>query len=87
MGSLLLLQKSKRKAGPTERMNDHDLPTFSEVLATHFQRLREWMKPDRDDHLALSIAKTVLKSLAMVVLILFSPVLLVGLALGFIGLM
>jgi hypothetical protein len=68
-------------------MNDQNLPTFSQVLATHFKRLKEWMKPDPDDHLALKIVKTVLKSLAMLVLILFSPVLLVGLALGFIGLM
>lgn len=68
-------------------MNDQNLPTFSQVLATHFQRLTEWMKPDQDDHLALRIVKTILKSLAMLVLILFSPVLLVGLALGFIGLM
>lgn len=68
-------------------MNDQKLPTFSEVLATHLARLKEWMKPHPDDQLALQIVKTILKSLAMLVLILFSPVLLVGLALAFIGLM
>ncbi|MEX2232311.1 MAG: hypothetical protein WD824_09130 [Cyclobacteriaceae bacterium] len=67
-------------------MNEN-LPKFSEVLAAHFKRLKEWLKPDPGDHLALSIVKTVLKSAAMLVLLLFSPVLLVGLALGFIGLM
>jgi hypothetical protein len=67
-------------------MNEN-LPTFSEVLATKFSRLKEWLKPDPDDHLAVKIAKAVLKGIAMLVLLLFSPVLIIGLALGFIGLM
>lgn len=67
-------------------MNDHNLPTFSEALATHFKRLKEWMKPNPDDSLALKIVKTVFKGLAILVLIMLSPVLLIALAIGFIGL-
>lgn len=78
---------NKHKVDLAESMKDENLPNFSEVLATHFKRLKEWMKPDPQDHLALKIVKTVFKSLAMLVLLLFSPVLLLGLALGFIGLM
>lgn len=78
---------NKHKADLAASMKKENLPNFSEVLAAHFERLKQWMKPDPEDHPALKIVKIVLKSLAMLVLLLFSPVLLVGLALGFIGLM
>lgn len=68
-------------------MNDEKLPGFSDVLVEHFKRLKEWLKPEPGDHMALKIIKTALKSLAMLALLLFSPVFLLGLALGFIGLM
>lgn len=68
-------------------MNDRNFPTLSQALASYIRRLSQWMKPDPDDNLTLKIVKTILKSLALLVLILFSPVLLIGLALGFIGLM
>ena len=68
-------------------MNQEQSPKFSDILATQFHRLKEWMKPDPQDHVALKIVKTFFKSLAMLVLLVFSPVLIIGLVLGFIGLM
>ena len=68
-------------------MNEENTVTFSEILSKQINRLKEWMKPNPEDDLALKIIKTFLKSLAMLVLLLFSPVLLIGLVLGFIGLM
>jgi hypothetical protein len=68
-------------------MDKENRLTFSEVLSAQFKRLKAWLKPEPDDHLALKVIKMILKSVAMLVLLAFSPILLIGLALGFIGLM
>lgn len=60
---------------------------FSDILASKLKGLKEWLKPDPNDHVALTIVKSIFKSAVMVLLLLFSPVLVIGLFLAFIGLM
>lgn len=68
-------------------MNNENRLTFSEVLAAQLSKLKEWLKPNPGDGLALKIVKMILKSVVLLILLLISPVLLIGLALAFIGLM
>ena len=68
-------------------MNESQPVRFSEIVASQIKRLKQWVKPDPDDRLAVSIIKTVFKSLALLVMLAFSPVMLIALFLGFIGLM
>lgn len=60
---------------------------FSEHVAVQFRRFKEWLKPDLSDPVALRVVKTFFKSIVVLLLLLFSPVMLVALVLGFIGLM
>jgi lipopolysaccharide/colanic/teichoic acid biosynthesis glycosyltransferase len=60
---------------------------FSEHVAVQFGRFKQWLKPDLQDPVALWVVKTFLKSIAVLLLLLFSPVMLVALVLGFIGLL
>lgn len=68
-------------------MNENQSVRFSEIVASQIKRLKEWVKPDPNDHVGVSIIKTILKSLALLVMLAFSPVMLIALFLGFIGLM
>jgi hypothetical protein len=68
-------------------MNEAKRVNFSDIIAAKLKGLREWLKPDPNDPVALIVVKSVLKSAVMVLLLLFSPVLLIGLFLAFIGLM
>lgn len=60
---------------------------FSEIVSSQLKRLKEWVKPDPSDRVMVSVIKTILKSLALLVMLAFSPVMLIALFLGFIGLM
>lgn len=68
-----------------EKQNNDKMPSMSEVIASRFNRLMQWMKPNPEDHMALTVVKTFFKSLVMLLLLLISPVLLIGLAAAFIG--
>jgi hypothetical protein len=48
-------------------------------------KIREWMKPDPADHLLLQIAKMLFKCIALLVLIAFSPVIIVVLLFVFLA--
>lgn len=61
------------------------MPTFSELVATQMRKLVHWVKPDPSDVVGVRIVKTFFKSIAMLLLLLFSPVLLIGLAVAFFG--
>lgn len=68
-------------------MDNKNQLTFFELLRGKLFRLKEWLKPDPKDHLAVKIIKAILKAIAMLLLLLVSPVLIIGFALIFIGLM
>lgn len=71
----------------TTSMNENQPVRFSVIVALQFKRLKEWVTPDPGDRIVVSVIKTLLKSLALLVMLAFSPVMLVALFLGFIGLM
>lgn len=68
-------------------MRNENQLSFSETLSLQFKRLKDWLRPEPKDHLGVKIIKGILKGIAMLLLLLVSPVLLVGFALIFIGLM
>lgn len=69
-------------------MKDEKAPEkFSEHFALQFRRFRQWLLPDPQDPPGIRMVKTFFKSIAVVLLILFSPVMLIGLFLGFVGLL
>jgi hypothetical protein len=72
---------------PMGEMEERKPQEFSEHMAVQFRRFKQWLKPDLQDPGALRIVKTFLKSIAVPLLLLFSPVMLVALVLGFIGLL
>lgn len=68
-------------------MDTQQRAKFSEVLSAQIRRLKEWLKPDPEDHVVVKAIKMLLKGLVLLLLIAASPILLIGLALIFIGLM
>jgi hypothetical protein len=68
-------------------MSNENQLSFSKTVSLQLKHLKGWLKPEPKDHLAVKIIKGFLKSIAMLLLLLVSPVLLVGFALIFIGLM
>ena len=50
---------------------------IKEFIKRWLIKIREWMKPDPEDHLLLQIIKFLFKCLALLILIAFSPVILV----------
>ena len=60
---------------------------FSDIIAAQITKVKGWVKPDPNDHVALSVVKTILKGVVVLLMIALSPVMLIGLFLGFIGLM
>ncbi len=60
---------------------------YSQYIALKARRIGEWVKPDPKDNVILSIIKTILKSIAVLLLLVISPVLLIGFAVAFIGLL
>lgn len=50
--------------------------TFA-YIKTWLAKIREWMKPDPADHLLLQVVKLLYKCIALLILIAFSPVIIV----------
>lgn len=59
-----------------------ELRTF---IQNKWNALQEWLKPNPDDSIAIQILKSIYKSLAVLVLIALSPVILLLLLIAFIG--
>jgi hypothetical protein len=57
--------------------------TIGEYFLMQVRKLLRWIKPTPDDALAVSIIKTILKSIVMLVLIAFSPVVIIILTVAF----
>ncbi len=68
-------------------MSDSQPQNFSEYIALKIKQIGEWVAPDPADSLLLSIVKTVLKSVAVLLLLVISPVLLIGFFIAFVGLL
>lgn len=64
-------------------MNNEKPETFGQYFNLQIKKLREWVTPDPSDSVIQSIFKTILKSIAVLVLLILSPVLLLGLTLAF----
>ncbi len=64
-------------------MNNEKPETFGQYFNLQIKKLREWVTPDPFDSVIQSIFKTILKSIAVLVLLILSPVLLLGLTLAF----
>ncbi len=60
---------------------------YSQYIVLQAKRIGEWVKPDPEDNILLTIIKTIFKSIAVLLLLVISPVLLIGLAVAFIGLL
>lgn len=64
-------------------MNDKKPETFAQYFKLQLRRLKRWLKPDPADSLPVTVIKTVLKSIAVLILLIFSPVLILGLTVAF----
>jgi hypothetical protein len=64
-------------------MNPQQPETFQQYFSLQIRRLRNWVKPDPSDTIPVTVAKTILKSIAVLLLLIFSPVLILGLTLAF----
>lgn len=56
---------------------------IKEMIINRFKRLMEWLKPNPADSLAIQSLKMIYKALAVLVLIAFSPVILILLLFAF----
>jgi hypothetical protein len=65
----------------------HQPQNYSEYIVLLLKRIGAWVAPDPADPILLSIVKTILKSVPILLLIVFSPVLVIGLFIAFIGLL
>lgn len=66
-------------------MDDSAAKALREYIFKRIQELRAWVKPDPADPLLMKIGKLFLKSLVLLVLTAFSPVILLLLLIAFIG--
>ena len=56
---------------------------FVDLIKDQLTALQEWLKPEPEDNLLLKIIKGIFKALALLVLVILSPVMLVILAFVF----
>ena len=66
-------------------MDNSAAQALREYIFQKIKELREWIRPDPADPLLLKIGKLFLKSLVLLVLTAFSPVILLLLLIAFIG--
>lgn len=64
-------------------MENNRPETFPAYFALQMNKLIAWIKPDPADNLALTVLKLVLKSVVVLLMLLVSPVLILGLTLAF----
>jgi hypothetical protein len=57
-----------------EEMEDGGI---KETILKYFQRFKEWLKPNKEDSLIVQSLKMIYKVLAVVLLLVFSPVIIV----------
>lgn len=80
----VVLQSSLAVDFPVYPSMTHEKPeTFQQYFSLQIRRLKQWVKPDPSDALAVTVLKTILKSVAVLLLLIFSPVLILGLTLAF----
>ena len=66
-------------------MDNSAAQALREYIFQKIKELREWIRPDPADPLLLKIGKLFLKSLVLLVLTAFSPVILLLLLMAFVG--
>lgn len=66
-------------------MDNSAAKALKEYIFQKIRELRDWIKPDPADSLMLKIGKLFLKSLVLLVLTAFSPVILLLLLIAFVG--
>lgn len=66
-------------------MDNSAAKALREYIFQKIRELREWIRPDPADPLILKIGKLFLKSLVLLVLTAFSPVILLLLLIAFVG--
>ena len=67
-------------------MEDNRKPeNLSEYFSLQIRKLLAWFKPDPADHFLLIVVKSILKGLVVLVMLLLSPVLIIGLILAFVA--
>lgn len=64
-------------------MEESENPGFFGFIKEWLGKIRDWMKPEEHDALALQIIKFILKCMALLVMIALSPVLIVVLVFVF----
>jgi hypothetical protein len=63
--------------------SDRNPETFLEYFQWQVNRLIQWYKPKQEDNLVLLATKLLLKTIVMIVLIIFSPVVITILSIAF----
>ncbi|WKN40532.1 hypothetical protein [Tunicatimonas pelagia] len=66
-------------------MNQSFATELQKYITKQFTQLRQWLRPDPADSVAVKIFKGIYKSLAVLVLTAFSPVIIVILAIAFLA--
>lgn len=61
------------------------MKSIFELIKRWFVKIREWMKPDPADGLLLQVIKLIYKSIALLILIAFSPVIIIVLLFVFLA--
>ncbi len=60
---------------------------YGEYIVLQIKRIAQWVTPNPADHILLSIVKTIFKSIAVLILLAASPVLIIGFFIAFVGLL
>lgn len=66
-------------------MNESFAKELQKYVAENIKKLREWMKPDPADHLGMKVIKGFFKSLVILLLLIFSPVICLLLTIAFLA--
>lgn len=65
-------------------MTEQKPETLTEYFSLQIKKLAKWVKPDPSDTLILQVIKTIWKGIAVLLMLIFSPVLILGLTLAFV---
>lgn len=55
------------------------------LIKENFNRYKEWIKPDPEDHIVLTIIKTIFKAITALFFVAFSPIVLIILIFAFLA--